>query len=125
MLKPGGRLAIMYLSWLPDESSIARMSEQMVLKYNPLWSGAYMGRTPFGTPPWVESYSLAIESHTAFDVDVQFTRHTWNGRMKACRGIGASLSPSEVDRFDREHMAMLDAVAHNLFPYRIMPASRF
>ena len=39
MLRPGGRLAILYMAWLPGEDPIARASEQLVLRYNPSWSG--------------------------------------------------------------------------------------
>ncbi len=34
--------------------------------------------------------------HEEYDVDVPFTRESWHGRMKACQGIGASLSPQEI-----------------------------
>lgn len=37
-----------------------------------------------------------------------FTRESWNGRIKACRGVGASLSEEEIRRFEAEHMTMLE-----------------
>ncbi len=40
------------------------------------------------------------------------TRH---GRMKACRGVGASLSDDELVRWDREHRALLDEIAPEQF----------
>ena len=30
--------------------------------------------------------------HEEFTLKIPFTRESWNGRMKACRGIGASLT---------------------------------
>ena len=40
LLKPKGRLLILYMAWLPYEDSIAGASEELVLKYSPMWSGA-------------------------------------------------------------------------------------
>ena len=44
----------------------------------------------------------------AFDIPVRFTRETWNGRIKSCRGIGASsLSAEEIAAWEKEHLAYL------------------
>ena len=40
MLKPDGRILVLYMAWLPFEERIAGASEALVLKYNPQWSGA-------------------------------------------------------------------------------------
>ena len=40
-----------------------------------------------------------------------FTREAWNGRMKACRGVGASLTPAEIDSWEKEHKALLEKIA--------------
>ena len=39
MLKPGGRLLFLYMSWLPSEDPIAQASEKLVLQHNPQWGG--------------------------------------------------------------------------------------
>ena len=39
VLKPSGRFAILYMAWLPEEDPIAGASEELVLKYNPSWTG--------------------------------------------------------------------------------------
>ena len=39
-LKPGGKLVLTYLSWLPRKDSIAQASEQLILRYNPQWTDA-------------------------------------------------------------------------------------
>ena len=38
MLKPGGKLLILYMGWLPYEDAIAGKSEEIILKHNPNWS---------------------------------------------------------------------------------------
>ena len=40
MLKPNGKLLVLYMAWLPYEDKIAGKSEDLVLKYSPKWSGA-------------------------------------------------------------------------------------
>lgn len=40
MLKSNGRLLVLCMEWLPFEDKIAGMSENLVLRYSPDWSGA-------------------------------------------------------------------------------------
>lgn len=35
--------------------------------------------------------------------------------MRACRGVGASLSEEELERWDREHRELLDRIAPEEF----------
>ena len=42
-----------------------------------------------------------------FDAQIPFTRTSWRGRWRACRGIGASLTLDEIERFDRDHADLL------------------
>lgn len=44
-------------------------------------------------------------------MEVHFTRKSWNGRMKACRGIGASLTEQEVSAWEQEHTKLLAEIA--------------
>ncbi len=110
MLKNGGSLLILYMNWLPDESEIAKKTEELVLKYNPLWSGAGWKRKPSYTPPALLEYFEPV-SAGSFDIDVPFTRESWHGRIRACRGVGASsLPPDVIADFEREHLAYLETV---------------
>lgn len=106
MLKPEGRLVVLYMSWLPLEDKVAGASEELVLKYNPKWTGAGRTRYPVNVSEFVHK-QFEVASHEKYDVDVPFTRESWNGRVKACRGVGASLSPEEVDFWEKEHMTLL------------------
>ena len=114
MLKPDGRLALLYMAWLPGEDTIAAASEKLVLRYNPSWSGGGETRHEIFVPQVYEQYFEA-ESSQVFDLQVPFTRESWNGRIKACRGIGASLSGEEIAGFEREHRALLAACAPEEF----------
>ena len=57
---------------------------------------------------------FVVENHFGYEVDVKFTRESWNGRMKACRGIGASsLNPEKIAAWENEHMAYLETTPDN------------
>lgn len=45
----------------------------------------------------------------------QITRDSRNGRIKACRGVGASLVADEVAAWEREHIALLETIAPDEF----------
>lgn len=106
MLKPDGDFLILYMGWLPYEDPIAGKSEEIILKHNPDWT-AY-GDTVH--PVWVPDQYLKnfeLLSQEEFRVDIPFSREGWHGRMRACRGVGASMSPEELSAWDKEHMEML------------------
>lgn len=114
MLAPNGLLAFMYMAWLPYEDAVAAASEELVLKYNPDWTGAREKRRKVAMPKEYSEY-FTLENSVIFDVTVPFTRESWNGRMRSCRGIGASLPEDRIKLFEAEHMAMLEKIAPESF----------
>ena len=102
------------MAWLPYEDAIAGQSEALVLNYNPQWSGCGEVRH-FIEVPEVYKEWFELESQDVFDLRVPFTRETWNGRMRACRGIGASLPAAEADCFEQEHQRLLEQIAPERF----------
>ena len=48
-------------------------------------------------------------------MDVPFTRESWHGRMRACRGVGASMTGDELAAWDKEHANMLMECAKDTF----------
>ena len=114
-LKPDGHLCILFMSWLPFESEIALKSEELILRYNPDWNGAAYNPSReqdnnILKPDWCEGM-FVVENQFGYDVDLKFTRESWNGRMKACRGIGASfMSTEEIEAWEKEHLAYLETV---------------
>lgn len=108
LLAPNGKVVFMLMDWLPFEDEIAMDSEQLVLKYNPCWSGKGETFHSLCLPDEYLDYFKVRESFE-FRLPVHFTRESWNGRIKACRGIGASsLSEEEKNLWEREHLKMLD-----------------
>lgn len=109
ILKKGGRLVILYMAWLPFEDKIAGMSEDLVRKYNPVWSGGGETRHPIFIPEVMYDH-FDQEYQDVYDLKVPFTRESWHGRMIACRGVGASLSPEELEKWEAEHRKLLETV---------------
>lgn len=114
MLKKEGSILVLYMAWLPFEDKIAEASEKLVLKYNPGWSGAGEKMQQIDIPDcYKENFELTY--HEEFTLKVPFTRDSWNGRMKACRGIGASLTEREISMWEQEHKKLLEQIAPNEF----------
>lgn len=113
-LKPDGTLLILYMAWLPYEDDIAGASEELVLKYSPNWTGRGERVHPISVPERVYQ-DFDMVHHEEYRLDVPFTRELWHGRMKTCRGIGASLSPEEIEKWESEHRRLLDEIAPDEF----------
>lgn len=112
VLNDNGKFLILYMEWLPFEDAIAGATEKLVLKYNPQWSGTGYTRQPIAIP---KNNYFDLETHEEYDIKVPFTRDSWNGRMKACRGVGASLSDEKIVEWEREHVDLLNKIAPNEF----------
>ena len=114
MLRPGGRILILYMAWLPYEDRIAGASEKLVLEFNPGWSGCGETVHPIGIPE-VYNEKFGLVYHEEYPLKVHFTRRGWNGRMKACRGVGASLSAEDTALWEKKHIQLLESIAPEEF----------
>ena len=110
MLRKGGSLVLLYMGWLAEEDPIADASEKLVLKYNPKWTGAG-DRRHLISPPEESAAFFEITEQNMFDLPVHFTRENWHGRMRACRGVGASLTPELLRAWDSDHRKLLTDLA--------------
>jgi SAM-dependent methyltransferase len=108
LLVPGGRLVLAYFDWLPLPGNVVEATEKLIKEHNPPWDAD--GGTGVH-PAYFSDLSLAgfrdIESFT-FDVAVPYSQEGWLGRIRASAGVGASLSPDAVARFDAAHREMLE-----------------
>jgi SAM-dependent methyltransferase len=113
LLRPRGKLVTSHFSWLPSDP-IAFASEQLVLKHNPSWTGAnWSGQIP-QVPKWSAGH-FEMDGMFVFDADIPFTAESWRGRMRACRGVGASMTGAQVQMFDLEHASLLERIAGPAF----------
>ena len=114
VLKKGGKFAVLSMIGLPRESEILAKSEELVLKYNPNWSGNNFGRAKLSPPDWIDDLFVIVDLHE-YAEDIEFTRESWRGRMRACRGVGASLPPNLVKEYDKDHCSALREIANETF----------
>ncbi len=101
ILKPGGRFCNIIMEWLPGESEILAGTEELVLKYNPAWSGNGYEVKPYEFPLWAQG-TFELETLIEYKENLRFTTDSWCGRIRSCRGIGATLPPTTVAEFDRD-----------------------
>ncbi len=107
VLKRGGQVVITHFDWLPLPGNVVEASEQLILQYNPRWGGAGgVGQYPRWAGDVAGAGFTAIETFS-FDVDVPYTHEGWRGRIRASAGVGGSLPPADISRFDAEHAALL------------------
>jgi len=117
VLEPGGVLVTTHFSWLPRADPVARASEALVLGVNPAWQGADWSGRIAAESAWAAGRA-SVTAMFWFDADIAFTRASWRGRMRACRGVGASLPDADVAAFDAALAAWLDAHTAPTFTVR-------
>jgi SAM-dependent methyltransferase len=115
ILAPDALLVVSQFRRLASDAIVAS-TEALIKKFNPSWGGGGYDGSLGPCPQWVPTApGLIAETSFWFDVDVPFTRESWRGRIRATRGVGASLSAKQVDAFDAEHDFLLSNIAPEKF----------
>lgn len=108
MIKPNGLFLKLYMSYLKDDP-IANQSNCLVKELNPNWNGGSPSvkdlTTHYFDNPGMES----------FIVDLPFTKETWHGRMKSCRGVLASMNNETFKRFEEKHFEIMESLPEQFF----------
>lgn len=106
LLKSDGLVMVGYFAWVPHLSEIASATEKLVLKHNPDWGAhSYSGEIRGRIDKFEEIFHQV--GLCVYEEDITFNEDTWRGRLRALRGIGASLTSEQVNEFDREHAKIL------------------
>ncbi|TPV93192.1 MAG: GNAT family N-acetyltransferase [Myxococcales bacterium FL481] len=109
VLAPRGRAVLANFSYQPFPGTVADKTEALILKHNPRWDKA--GQTAI-FPDQVRDLDQAgfhqVES-LSYVEPVRFTHQSWRGRVRACNGVGATMAPQVVERFDAELADLLEA----------------
>jgi SAM-dependent methyltransferase len=109
-LRDRGWIVLTHLNWLPLEDPVAGRSEDLVRQFNPQWNAhSYRGETSPYFNGTLQEFRLV--TYHVRRVPLPFTRESWRGRIRACRGVGASLTPDQVQVFDAEHARLLEEIA--------------
>jgi SAM-dependent methyltransferase len=124
VLRAGGRVAVIYQTYLPLAGNVAEASERLILKFRPRWRHA--GGVGVNGQVMKDLQAAAfvdIESFS-FDVEIDYTREAWAGFVRTCSAVGPSLQAEALARFDREHHEMLRAAWPERFgvPHRVFAA---
>jgi SAM-dependent methyltransferase len=107
LLAAGGRVLIAHFDWLPLPGNVVEATETLIRTHNPPWDADDgTGIHPKRFADLAGGGFVGIESFS-FDVDVPYSHEAWRGRIRASTGVGASLSPEAVARFDAEHKELL------------------
>ncbi len=122
-LRPGGRIAIIYQTYLPIEGNIAAASEEIILRYRPRWRHAGgVGINGQALKDLQTARFQQIESFS-FDVDIPFTREQWQGFIRTCSAVGPSLTAEDLARFEEAHAkALLEWPGSFTVPHRVFAA---
>jgi SAM-dependent methyltransferase len=102
LLKPMGRLVICSFDWIPLPGNVVEATEQLIQRHNPEWR---MGGGSGIYPNWtVDAGCTGFSNFEIFGYDhTQHMSHeAWRGRIRASAGVGASLNPAQVERFDAD-----------------------
>ncbi|SFS04699.1 Methyltransferase domain-containing protein [Dyella sp. OK004] len=101
-LRPGGRLVIAHFDWLPIAGNMVDDTERLIRAHNPAWKlGGGTGLYPAWFKEVRENGFTEVRTFS-YDVAVPYSHVDWRGRIRASAGVGASLDPSGVARFDAE-----------------------
>lgn len=102
VLKPDGLFCKIFMDWLPFEDEVIGEMENLVLKYSHDWNGCGFEKFRYSYPDWAEN-GFNIETIHSYDVGLEFSKEEWIGRIKSCRGVGASLSKERITEFENEY----------------------
>lgn len=107
VLHAHGKLVIVHQDWIPTDRNIVSKTEELILSYNPSWTGA--GGTGV-YPGWLTQAAMGgftdIETFT-FDLNLTYSQEAWRGRIRASAGVGASLPHDKIVEFDRRLKELL------------------
>jgi SAM-dependent methyltransferase len=120
LLVNDGSLGIAHFDWLPFGDNVVHRTEELIRKHNPKWNLGSAASSGTGLyPQWLmdvaDAGCIGIETFS-FDVDVPYSHEGWRGRIRASAGVGASLAPDAVERFDTE----LARILADRFPARVL-----
>jgi len=114
LLRPGGRLLISSLLWVPGGNGIGARTNALVSVHNPEVHWRDRGDDIEVVPAWSKE-RFRLRTFHEFKTELPFTRESWRGRIRASKWIGAALTPKRAEAFDREHAILLEEIAPPVF----------
>lgn len=123
LLRAGGHIVIAHLDWLAFSDNVVDMTVKTILdfgaRFAPQLEFGQNGIYPQWTTDVREAGFEGIETFS-FDIDLDYRREDWRGRVRASGPIGASLPPAKVAEFDELFRTRLERFADPLsVPHRV------
>lgn len=106
VLQPHGLFCKVLMDWLPKEDKAIAEMIGLVQRYNPAWTPEGFNTDAYRFPDWARG-RFDLVTAESYDTDLLFTKEVWLGRVKTCRGVGASLPPEKIAAFEKEYRSML------------------
>ena len=100
LLKPGATFIKIVMDWDLSDPVAAR-SVGLVSEFNPEWTGGK------GVGGDIYDDLFPGRRTDSFYADLPFTRESWHGRMRACRGTLASMDEDTFRDWERAHLEYL------------------
>ncbi|OUL31168.1 SAM-dependent methyltransferase [Nostoc sp. RF31YmG] len=117
ILRDDGYIAIAHFDWIPLKGNVVEATEKLIEAHNPQWKmGSGSGLHPQWLKDIAEGGFREIQTFS-YDVFVPYTHEDWRGRIRASAGVGASLTPEQVEVFDQELATLLQ----EKYPTPILP----
>ena len=85
VLDRGGRFCRIDMEWLPHEDKVAALTERLVLRYNPQWTGGGFSGFRYRWPDWAED-RFELETVHCWREEIPFTPEAWRGRIRPAAG---------------------------------------
>lgn len=131
LLRPQGFFVLITFDWLPLTGNVVEATEELIERHNPHQPKPHI-RYANGAgiyPQWLcdmqEGGFVRIESRS-YDTEVTYSHEGWRGRIRASQGVGATMEPEAVGRFDSELAQLLTTrfpVEPLHIPHRVFIAS--
>ncbi|MDZ8050044.1 MAG: class I SAM-dependent methyltransferase [Aulosira sp. ZfuVER01] len=107
ILRADGYIAIAHFDWIPLKGNVVEATEKLIEAHNPQWKmGGGSGLHPQWLRDIAEGGFREIQTFS-YDVFVPYTHENWRGRIRASAGVGASITPEQVEVFDQELATLL------------------
>ena len=100
LLQPNGIFIKIFMDWDKDDP-IAEKSAALVKQMNPAWNSGKAALEDMA-----DELFPGMKTEVSF-YDLPFSRESWHGRMRACRGTLASMDEAAFAKWERLHIALL------------------